>query len=47
MVDDFAEVTQTMLMDNYNLYEEAQNLILGELSLPFYFQTTVHKALYG
>jgi hypothetical protein len=46
-VDDFAEVTQTMLMDNYNLYEEAQNLILGELSLPFYFQTTVHKALYG
>ena len=46
-VDDFAEVTQTMLMDNYNLYEEAQDLILGELSLPFYFQTTVHKALYG
>ena len=46
-VDDFAEVTQTMLMDNYNLYEEAQDLILGELSLPFYFQTTVHKALDG
>jgi len=46
-VDDFAEVTQTMLMDNYNLYEQAQDLILGELSLPFYFQTTVHKALYG
>ena len=46
-VDDFAEVTQTMLMDNYQLYEEAQNLILGELSLPYYFQTTVHKALYG
>jgi hypothetical protein len=46
-VDDFAEVTQTMLMDNYNLYEKAQDLILGELSLPFYFQTTVHKALNG
>ena len=46
-VDDFAEVTQTMLMDNYNLYEKAQDLILGELSLPFYFQTTVHKALDG
>ena len=46
-VDDFAEVNQTMLMDNYNLYEEAQDLILGELSLPFYFQTTVHKALDG
>ena len=46
-VDDFAEVTQTMLMDNYHLYEKAQDLILGELSLPFYFQTTLHKALYG
>ena len=46
-VDDFAEVTQTMLMDNYHLYEQAQDLILGELSLPFYFQTTVHKALNG
>ena len=46
-VDDFAEVTQTMLMDNYHLYEQAQDLILGELSLPYYFQTTVHKALYG
>ena len=46
-VDDFAEVTQTMLMDNYHLYEKAQDLILGELSLPYYFQTTVHKALYG
>jgi len=46
-VDDFAEVTQTMLMDNYHLYEQAQDLILGELSLPYYFQTTLHKALYG
>ena len=45
-VDDFAEVTQTMLMDNYHLYEQAQDLILGELSLPYYFQTTLHKALY-
>jgi hypothetical protein len=46
-VDDFAEVTQTMLMDNHHLYEQAQDLILGELSLPYYFQTTVHKALNG
>ena len=46
-VDDFTEVTQTMLMDNYHLYEQAQDLILGELSLPYYFQTTLHKALYG
>ena len=46
-VDDFAEVNQTMLMDNYHLYEQAQDLILGELSLPYYFQTTLHKALYG
>ena len=46
-VDDFAEVTQKMLMDNYHLYEQAQDLILGELSLPYYFQTTLHKALYG
>ena len=46
-VDDFAEVTQTMLMENYHLYEQAQDLILGELSLPYYFQTTVHKALNG
>ena len=46
-VDDFAEVTQQMLMDNYHLYEQAQDLILGELSLPYYFQTTLHKALYG
>ena len=46
-VDDFSEVTQTMLMDNYHLYEQAQDLILGELSLPYYFQTTLHKALYG
>ena len=46
-VDDFAEVTQTMLMDNYHLYEQAQDLILGVLSLPYYFQTTLHKALYG
>ena len=44
-VDDFAEVTQTLLMDRFHLYEQAQNLILGELSLPFYFHTTVHKAL--
>ena len=42
-VDDFSEVTQTMLMDNYHLYEKAQNIILGELSLPYYFQTTLHK----
>jgi hypothetical protein len=46
-VDDFAEVTQTLLMDRFHLYEQAQNLLLGELSLPFYFQTTVHKALNG
>ena len=46
-VDDFAEVTQKMLMDNYHLYEQAQDLILGELSLPYYFQTTLHKALDG
>ena len=46
-VDDFAEVTQQMLMDNYHLYEQAQDLILGEVSLPYYFQTTLHKALYG
>ena len=46
-VDDFAEVTQTMLMENYHLYEQAQDLILGELSLPYYFQTTIHKALHG
>ena len=46
-VDDFAEVTQKMLMDNYHLYEQAQDLILGELSLPYYFQTTIHKALHG
>ena len=46
-VDDFAEVTQSFLMDHFHLYEKAQNLILGELSLPFYFETTVHKALNG
>ena len=46
-VDDFVEVTQTMLMHNYHLYEQAQNLILGELSLPYYFRSTLHKALYG
>ena len=46
-VDDFSEVTQKMLMDNYYLYEQAQDLILGELSLPYYFQTTLHKALYA
>ena len=46
-VDDFAEVTQKMLMDNYHLYEEAQNIILGQLSLPYYFHTTVHQALYA
>ena len=46
-VDDFAEVTQKMLIDNYHLYEQAQDLILGELALPYYFQTTLHKALYG
>ena len=46
-VDDFAQVTQTLLMDRFHLYEQAQDLILGELSLPYYFQTTVHKALYG
>ena len=46
-VDDFAEVTQTLLMDRFHLYEQAQDLILGELSLPYYFQTTLHKTLYG
>ena len=46
-VDDFAEITQKMLMDNYHLCEEAQNIILGQLSLPYYFHTTVHQALYA
>ena len=46
-VDEFAEVTQKMLMDNHHLYEEAQNIILGQLSLPYYFHTTVHQALYA
>ena len=46
-VDDFVEVTQKMLMDNYHLCEEAQNIILGQLSLPYYFHTTVHQALYA
>jgi hypothetical protein len=46
-VDDFAEITQKMLMDNYHLCEEAQNIILDQLSLPYYFHTTVHQALYA
>ncbi len=46
-VDDFGQVTHSLLMNNYHLYEKAQDLILGELSLPYYFHTTVHKALNG
>ncbi len=46
-VNDYAEVTEELLKDNENLFTQAQQIDLTQLTLPTFFDNIVNKALEG
>jgi hypothetical protein len=44
-VDNYEDVTEELLVKNENLYEQAQNIDLSELTLPKFFDKIVNKNL--
>jgi hypothetical protein len=44
-VDDYSEVTEQLLIDNDNLFQEAQELDLSSLDLNNFFNKVVENAL--
>ena len=42
-VDNFTDITEQLLIDNENLYEEAQIMDLSKWTLPNYYDTIVNE----
>ena len=44
-VDDYLEITECLLNDNLNLYEQAQKIDISKLTLPYFFDKIIEDSL--